>query len=382
MKRISSLVFILLLVVFSSSTVFGLSFSDVNEGDWFYEDVMSATNQGYISGYEDGTFKPDKDVSHGEFYAMLCRAAGVDLSKGANGSHWAYIYATTLYYQGNSDIQCYGLDSVIDRKHCIRDLLYVLGVKSSVGLEYYESVPFSDLEQIGNPFICYDGYIIDAYKLGLIKGYSDGTVRPDSSITRAEAVALIERALSLKEDAFDLLGPSLLEGLSIEYQGDVSYGFYPDVVAAVSKFPRSIIDEFIKDGGKFIITNENPSVIYGSPISVGATGMYDAETIEIYGFNDNRKHSFAFILTDSLVHELGHYMYFEVLSDKDRQEISRIYNEGLEVEELKNLLEDPYCASSEYEFFAELVQSEIYGDNLDDSILVNSRGVLSKYLGV
>lgn len=379
MKRISSLVFTLLLVVFSSSTVFGLSFSDVNEGDWFYEDVMSATSQGYVSGYKDGSFKPNKNVSYGEFYALLCRAVGVDISEYKDDIHWAYPYASALYYQGNRDIKCYGLDNVISRKQCIRDLLYALGVKSSVGIKYYESVPFSDLENISKHIRCYDGYIIDAYNLGLIKGYSDGTVRPDSSITRAEAVALIERALSLNGIDFELLGPPLLEGLTIEYQGDISKGFYPDVVAAVSQFPRAIIDEFIKDGGKIIITNENPSVIYGSPI-VGATGMYDAETIEIYGFNNNRSYSWAFTLTDSLVHELGHYMYFEVLSNEDRVEISRIFNEGLEVEELKNLLGDPYCASSEYEFFAELVQYEI-GDKTDDSVLVDSRGVLLKYLG-
>lgn len=380
MKLFYSLFVSLGFILLSSTMVFGAdSFSDVKSDNWFYKDVVSAVNQGYISGYEDGSFKPNKNVSHGEFYAMLCRAAGVDLSKGSNDSHWAYIYASALYKQGNRDIQCYDLDSVIDRKHCIRDLLYVLGVESSVGLEYYESVPFSDLERIGNPFICYDGYIIDAYNLGLIKGYSDGSVRPDSTITRAEAVALIERALSLKEEDFDVLGPDIIKGLSIEYRGDVSKGYYPDIVSAISEFPKSVIDKFKLDGGKIVITDESPSLIYGADI-YGAAGMYDGDEVIVYGFNNGSRHSFAFTLTESLVHELGHYMYFEVLSNEDRQEITRIFNEGLEVEELKVLLEDPYCASSEYEFFAELVQYVLFWGYEDESMLVDSYGLLSKYL--
>ena len=36
----------------------GISFSDVNPGDWFYDNVMDAVENGYISGMGDGTFNP------------------------------------------------------------------------------------------------------------------------------------------------------------------------------------------------------------------------------------------------------------------------------------------------------------------------------------
>ena len=52
----------------------GLSFSDVNSGDWFYDNVMDAANNGYVSGYPDGTFKPNQTITRQEAAAILNNA--------------------------------------------------------------------------------------------------------------------------------------------------------------------------------------------------------------------------------------------------------------------------------------------------------------------
>ncbi|MBC8535441.1 S-layer homology domain-containing protein [Feifania hominis] len=79
-------------------------FSDVSLDDWFYRHVIGSTQYGWITGYSDGTFRPDNTITRAEATAvvnrMLNRSADkifvdrhskelrpfVDLSQG----HWGY----------------------------------------------------------------------------------------------------------------------------------------------------------------------------------------------------------------------------------------------------------------------------------------------------
>lgn len=56
-------------------------FSDVKESEWFYGTVSTVYEYGIISGYEDGSFKPDKVITREEAMAIIARAmklAGID----------------------------------------------------------------------------------------------------------------------------------------------------------------------------------------------------------------------------------------------------------------------------------------------------------------
>ncbi|MBE6680866.1 MAG: hypothetical protein E7600_01095 [Ruminococcaceae bacterium] len=48
-------------------------FADVASKDWFFNEVKKAENAGYISGYEDSTFRPNNTVSRQEAAVMLSR---------------------------------------------------------------------------------------------------------------------------------------------------------------------------------------------------------------------------------------------------------------------------------------------------------------------
>ena len=56
----------------------GLSFSDVNPGDWFYDNVMDAAENGYVSGMGDGTFQPKKATTRAQFASMIANALGYE----------------------------------------------------------------------------------------------------------------------------------------------------------------------------------------------------------------------------------------------------------------------------------------------------------------
>ncbi len=55
-------------------------FSDVTPDAWYYEAVMALADSGIISGYSDGTFRPDGTITQGELAVMLCRIFGLDTS--------------------------------------------------------------------------------------------------------------------------------------------------------------------------------------------------------------------------------------------------------------------------------------------------------------
>ena len=112
------------------------SFPDVNEDDWFNITVSSLANMGAISGYEDGTFRPNEPITRAELAAMAVR----------------------FYDTFEAE---------------------------------YEEGTFLDVD--GDEW--YADAIAAAEELGIIGGYPDGTVRPEANITRAETCAIVNRVL-------------------------------------------------------------------------------------------------------------------------------------------------------------------------------------------
>ncbi len=65
-------------------------FSDVKKSDWFYNEVLKAVYAGYVGGYEDGSFRPNNTITRQEAAVILYRvtlptAAKADLSMFADG---------------------------------------------------------------------------------------------------------------------------------------------------------------------------------------------------------------------------------------------------------------------------------------------------------
>lgn len=131
-----------LLMVLSSVGVFA-SFSDVPENASYVQAVSSLNQLGIITGYEDGTFKPDNDVTRAEFCAMLMRTMGY----------------------GN------------------------IGSASSAEL------PFSDVSDSNSDISWAIKNISTAYKMGIVNGYEDGTFKPSNNVAYEEAVKMVVCAL-------------------------------------------------------------------------------------------------------------------------------------------------------------------------------------------
>lgn len=120
---------------FKEDTVYSPKFSDVDTNKWFANYIGFSQDKGVIVGYTDGEFKPAENITRAEFATMVARFKALD-------------------YENEIEL------------------------------------PFSDVMNHWST-----KYLSSIYKKRYILGYPDGTFAPDQPITRAEAVAIINRAI-------------------------------------------------------------------------------------------------------------------------------------------------------------------------------------------
>ena len=155
------------------------SFTDILESDWYYQYVMDLAEAEVISGYTDGTFRPENTVTVAE--ALKLVFLGVKLEPQApTTSHWASGYLAFAEKNGFLDAgQVADLDAPITRQ-----LICQLASRAlELELRSSES-PFTDTDNEN---------ILSLYQAGIINGYTDGTFRPEGNLKRSEVSAIIWR---------------------------------------------------------------------------------------------------------------------------------------------------------------------------------------------
>ena len=193
----AALAAVLLLSAAPLSPAASAAFSDA-EGTWAAEVIEKAEGYGLMNGYPDGTFGVGKELTRGEFVAVLCRMFGWDAaSPGAPSfsdcpaSHWAYSYVETALAHGVMDAGgAFRPEDYISREEMAVMLVRALGygtlAQSLSGLE----LPFDDITDNR-------GYIAIAYDIGMITGVegAGGQLKflPYDSATREEAATMLVR---------------------------------------------------------------------------------------------------------------------------------------------------------------------------------------------
>ena len=125
------------------------AFSDVNQGMWFNTAISTMSKLGIVHGRTNTTFEPNAYITRAEFAAI---AARFDKSTSSQSSHF-------------SDISGHWAEAEINK----------------------------------------------AAANGWVNGYSDGTFKPDQNITRAEAMALINRVLNRSPETTDDLHQDMIK---------------------------------------------------------------------------------------------------------------------------------------------------------------------------
>ncbi|MEA1961350.1 MAG: S-layer homology domain-containing protein [Bacillota bacterium] len=166
-------------------------------GHWAEKAINQFLQEGYITGYPDGQFRPDNTISRAEFTTILVKSFHLQVEKGETFSdtdtHWASDYISTAAKQGivngYSDTR-FGPDDSITREQML--VMLVKASQLEVSDEEEGALTFSDLSQISD---WAENAVFIAYKADLISGYADGTFKPQTVTTRAEAVTVISKSM-------------------------------------------------------------------------------------------------------------------------------------------------------------------------------------------
>ena len=176
-------------------------FPDVDSGKWFFEDVIRLTEAKILSGYPDGKFHPEREITNAEFVKVLMVAAGIDTSVGLDfllfPDHWASEYISHAYKEGvltdDDIIEGFDPSAPITRAAMTKMMVLALGI---------------DVVYIDNPFVdISDEYASTAYNEYLLRGYvsynGTRTYNGGGSALRSEAAAIIVRVLDYKADPYE-----------------------------------------------------------------------------------------------------------------------------------------------------------------------------------
>jgi len=151
----------------------------------------------FLTGYPDGMFKPERNVSRAEVAAALTRALGLGWSNtrpfypDVPATHWASGYIQIMTAEGimQGDVSgTFRPDAFITRAEAATLLLRMLKVApfNNLTSSSFRDVPATNWAV---------GYIEAMQKYGFITGYPDGTYKPNTHILRSEFTAIADRAL-------------------------------------------------------------------------------------------------------------------------------------------------------------------------------------------
>ena len=77
-----------------------INFKDIDKDEWYYKYVVAAVNNGLMNGYEDGTFKPDNNITYAEISKMVTLALGHVYLRSDDPRGWQAEYVDKMYEIG------------------------------------------------------------------------------------------------------------------------------------------------------------------------------------------------------------------------------------------------------------------------------------------
>lgn len=169
-----------------------LKFNDIAK-HWAAKEIGFLSDSSIINGYDDGTFKPDQEVTRYEAAVMITRALQLNTSgrpapkfKDVPRNHWAYpyvaavvdenIFANTSHFNGNKPLS---------REEMAKVLVNAYQLTGSSDRSF-KDVPAHRWSY---------NYISTLAHNRITEGYTDGTFKPSYPVTRAQFAVFLARLM-------------------------------------------------------------------------------------------------------------------------------------------------------------------------------------------
>lgn len=155
--------------------------NDVPSSHWARNDILKGISKGYITGYPDGSFRPDDLITQEEFLAMMVRSMGFPINeKIIPASSWFAPYFDVAIKSGLYQYDfSRGWSDHITRGDVAQTVVRATSSTSPIGKNFSR-----------------DRMIYEATKRGLLTGNAIGALDLEKEITRAQAITVIERVLA------------------------------------------------------------------------------------------------------------------------------------------------------------------------------------------
>ncbi len=158
-------------------------FPDVADDHLRRLDILFAAEQGWLQGYPDGTFRPDREVPDHQLAAVVRRAFPDGSTRGrlANFVYWGALLGIGL--------------PLVDKTSALVEI-----VDGSVVVTVGSPSGFADVPDDHD----YRDEIVNVAEEGWFEGYPDGTFRPDQTVTAPQIAKVLQRVFSSGSTRADL----------------------------------------------------------------------------------------------------------------------------------------------------------------------------------
>ncbi|MBQ3378425.1 MAG: S-layer homology domain-containing protein [Clostridia bacterium] len=186
--------------------VAAMAASDI-DGHWAQQAMQSFIDDGYLKGYEEGTYGPDVSISRAEYAALINRVTGLsdasaslDAYTDVSPEQWFYTdikTALTAGYMNGTSPTTMSPMNTITREQAVTMVARVLNLP-----EADESIldSFADSDKISQYA---KGAFAAMVQAGYLQGNEAGEIMPQRALSRAEGVTLLYRTEGALKDALN-----------------------------------------------------------------------------------------------------------------------------------------------------------------------------------
>ncbi len=215
-KALSAVMSLALIVLSCPSAIADTAaFPDVKPGSWYADDVNELAARGLISGCGDGKFHPGDTITAAQFVTIVARCAGIT-DKPAVSGHWAAPFMSAGLSRGWYDWDEIPPTGEKFEKPIVRQLAAKILMRALLpdkrGDYNTDSAKMTDFSQLDGRY--YES-VLAGYSCGIFAGDDKGRFKPKSGLTRAEACAIVIRALKCM-DGLPPIDPSPAPGPAVD----------------------------------------------------------------------------------------------------------------------------------------------------------------------
>lgn len=267
-KRSAALFLAVVLIFGLSCQALAAGYKDVANDYWAEDYITELSSQGFFSGYEDGTFRPDGTINYIETFSMLSRMykledeeieaimldfATVVAEKLPSTLYWAKKEISICLAAGivsGNELGKLDLTKGITKKDFSLLLVRALQLDGKINANSNAKLPFADESGITG---IYRGCVAILHNAKIVDGDDNNKFNPNQTVTRAVAAALLYRALAYaKSSNIDLSIPGYISKSSFE-------GIITNVTGSVVRImaPNGTCREYTIDKSKYFVNDKS-----------------------------------------------------------------------------------------------------------------------------